>query len=68
MAQEIEKLESKVLQCEDKLREVQVVRAELTETDKQLQAEREALSSERAGILKQHNMQSKFKTKVVIHE
>lgn len=64
MAQNIEKLETEVQQCQQKLQDVQTVRADLTETDKKLQAEKERIEGEREGILKQHNMQSKFKTKV----
>lgn len=64
VSQRIEKLESEVQQCQQRLQDVDTVRADLKKTEQRLQLEKERIEGEREGILKQHNMQSKFKTKV----
>lgn len=64
VAQGIEKLESQLQQCQQKLQDIQTVRADLAKTDQQLQVEKDRIETERNSILQQHNMQSKFKTKV----
>ena len=64
VTQRIEKLEADVQQCQQKLQDVEIVRADLNATEKRLQLEKERIDGEREGILKQHKMQSTFKTKV----
>lgn len=64
VTQRIEKLETDVQQCQQKLQDVEIVRADLKATEKRLQLEKERIDGEREGILKQHKMQSTFKTKV----